>query len=83
MQTKAIKGGQIKIQRPLNIGGRNTVGTADLLFDWFGFDQTSKTVVHSTQVAKWKQNKQEVRRTMIHLPMVSVLCPIHWTQICR
>ena len=21
---------------------------ADLLFDWFGFDQTSKTVVHST-----------------------------------
>ena len=24
--------------------------TTDLLFDWFGFDQTSKTVVHSTCV---------------------------------
>ena len=24
--------------------------TVDLLFDWFGFDQTSKTVVHSTCV---------------------------------
>ena len=23
--------------------------TADLLFDWFGFDHASKTVVHSTQ----------------------------------
>ena len=22
--------------------------TADLLFDWFGFDTTSKTAVHST-----------------------------------
>ena len=22
---------------------------ADLLFDWFGFDQTSKTVVHLTE----------------------------------
>ena len=22
--------------------------TADRLFDWFGFDQTSKTVIHST-----------------------------------
>ena len=28
---------------------------ADLLFDWFGFDQTMKTVVHST-LAKQQLN---------------------------
>ena len=34
-------------QRTITIGG-SIIDTADLLFDWFGFDQTSKTVVHST-----------------------------------
>ena len=24
----------------------------DLLFDWFGFDETSKSVVHSTKATK-------------------------------
>ena len=30
---------------------------ADLLFDWFGFDQTSQTVVHSMQAKQWNPNK--------------------------
>ena len=29
----------------------------DLLFDWFGFDQTSQTVVHSMQAKQWNPNK--------------------------
>ena len=30
---------------------------ADLLFDWFGFDHTSKTVVHSTQAKQLNPKK--------------------------
>ena len=30
---------------------------ADLLFDWFAFDQTSKSVVHTTQAKQLKANK--------------------------
>ena len=41
-----------------------TTYTTDLLFDWFGFDQRSKT-------AESKQNKQEVICTG---PILSVLC---------
>ena len=36
-------------QRTLTIGGGGKYHcTTNLLFDWFGFDQTIKTVVHST-----------------------------------
>ena len=35
-------------QRTLTIRGGITVPTTGIQFDWFGFDQTSKTVVHST-----------------------------------
>ena len=31
--------------------------TADLLFDWFRFDQTGKTVVHATQAKQPNPNK--------------------------
>ena len=43
---------------------------ADLLFDWFGFDKTSKTFVQSTNIkaTESKQNKQEVSHTVI-LPL--------------
>ena len=34
-------------QRTLTKGGVYHC-TADLLFDWFGFDQTSKSVIYST-----------------------------------
>ena len=33
-------------QRTLTIGG-SINAWVDLLFDWFGFDQTSKIIVHS------------------------------------
>ena len=47
--------------------------TADLLFDWFGFDRTSETVVH--QHKQSSGIKQEVGRTVILLPLkVSILC---------
>ena len=44
-------------QRKLAIGGMITHCTADLLFDWFGFDQTSKIVVHSTEAKQLIPNK--------------------------
>ena len=31
--------------------------TADLLFDWFGFDQTSKAVANSTKARQLNPNK--------------------------
>ena len=34
-------------QRTLTLG-RGSIATADLLFDWFGFDKTSKAVANST-----------------------------------
>ena len=34
---------------------------ADLLFDCFGFDQTSKTVVHSTSAKQLNPNKINIR----------------------
>ena len=39
--------------------------TADLLFDWFGFDQTGKSVANSTLEKQLNSNKQEVSRRMI------------------
>ena len=46
---------------------------SDLLFDWFGFNQSSEADVNSAEAkaAESKQNKQEVSRTMI-LPLKSV-----------
>ena len=41
--------------------------TADLQFDWFVFDKTSKTV-NISKTADSKQNKQEVSHTVI-LPL--------------
>ena len=41
---------------------------ADLMFDWFGFDQTSKTALNAkylSKAAESKQNKQEVSRTVV------------------
>ena len=38
------------------IGGSITV-FVDLLFDWLGFDQTCKIVVHSTKAKKLNPNK--------------------------
>ena len=41
---------------------------ADLLFDWFGFHKTSKSVGNSTylrQAADFKQVNQEISRTVI------------------
>ena len=56
-------------QRTLAIGGKYHC-MADLLFDWFGFDKTSKTFVQSTNIkaTESKQNKQEVSHTVI-LPL--------------
>ena len=39
---------------------------AELLFDLFGFDQTSKTVIHSTLAKQLNPNKIN-RRSAIHL----------------
>ena len=39
--------------------------TADLLLDWFGFDQTSKAVANSTRAKLLNPKKQEVSRTVI------------------
>ena len=41
---------------------------ADLLFDWFGFDQTSKTVVNAT-VAKQLNPIKINRRSSVILPL--------------
>ena len=40
-----------------NIGKWKYHCTAELLFDWFSFDQTSKTVFHSTQTKQLNPNK--------------------------
>ena len=48
--------------------------TADLLFDWFGFNQTSKTVVHSTWAKQLNPNKI-TRRSVVqchYFPLVWV-----------
>ena len=45
-QTNAAVIDAFTVQRTLTIGGSITVPMADLL-EWFGFDQTSKIVVHS------------------------------------
>ena len=37
--------------------GRKYHCMAHLLFDWFGFDQTSKTVVHSTEAKQLNPSK--------------------------
>ena len=42
--------------------------TTNLLFDWFGFYQTSKIAVIATKAKQLNQNKQEVSRTVI-LPL--------------
>ena len=55
----------------LNAGSENThhrVSRADLLFDWFGFDQTSKAsccYFNVRKAAESKQNKQEASCTVI------------------
>ena len=48
---------------------------ADLLFSWFGFDQTRKTVVkcNVSKAAQSKQSKQQVSRSVKLHPMASVL----------
>ena len=40
--------------------GSITVATADLLFNWFGFDHTSKSVDNSTKAKQLKANKSAV-----------------------
>ena len=34
---------------------------SDLMFDWFGLDQTSKTVVNSAEAKQLNLNKQSMR----------------------
>ena len=41
--------------------------TADHLFDWLGFDQTSKVVVHSTEAKQLNTNKIN-RRSAVYVP---------------
>ena len=38
---------------------------ADLLFEWFGFDQTSKTVVHAAKAKQLNPNKH-IRKSAVH-----------------
>ena len=42
---------------------------ADLLFDWFGLDQTRKAVANSTIAKLLSPNKQEISRTVILPPL--------------
>ena len=50
---------------------------ADLQFDWFGFDQTSKTVlIHYMQSSFIQTKKQEVSCAVVMLPLSS-LVPLH------
>ena len=50
---------------------------ADLLFDWFGFDRASKTVVNFAKAMQLnpEHNKHEVSRTMI--PPLLTWCMIY------
>ena len=48
--------------------------TTDLLFDWFGFDQTRKTTFYIIKAGKSTQNKQEVIQTVILKLMFSWVC---------
>ena len=56
--------------------------TADLLIDWFGFEQTSKAVVNSTKANH--QNPNKINRRSVILPSsdsafdVPVICSILW-----
>ena len=43
--------------------------TSDLLSDWFGFDQTSKTVVCATEAKQLNPNKINRRSAVILLPI--------------
>ena len=44
----AVWGAAVKLYAVNSEGSITMVTMADLLFDWFGFDQTGKTVANST-----------------------------------
>ena len=59
--------------------------TTDLLFDWFGFDQTSKADANSTSVKQLNQNKTSRRSAVqsyspdepiLHLTRIYFLTPL-------
>ena len=49
----------------------------DLLFDWFGFNQTSKCIANFS-VTKPDSIKQEVSCTVLHFHLWSIICSVYY-----